>query len=601
MHKDKRIMGNSSKFDIFVILVLSVLAARVYSQTPAAEPNESKEIKSMSEEERTKWFRHDKFGMFVHWGLYSIPAGEWKGKQIPGIGEWIMNRARIPVTEYEQLAKLFNPVEFNAEQWVKVAKDAGIKYIVITSKHHDGFAMYHSKVSKYNVVDATPFGRDPMTELAQACKKEGVRFCFYYSQDQDWHEPDGTGNSWDWPDESKKNFTKYFNEKAVPQVKEILTQYGPIGLIWFDTPRKISREQSVELTKLVHQLQPACLVNSRVGNDIGDYKSVGDSEIPRTPLHQAWETCVSLNNTWGYKKDDTDWKSPKVVIHKLVKVVSKGGNYLLNVGPTAQGIIPEGSVKVLQEVGRWMDKNSESVYGTTDDVFGPLPWGTCTVKPGVLYLHVFDWPQNGKLPVPGLKNKVNKAYFLVDKQKPLVTSRVGDNVIVEVGDNAPDKNDTVIVLEIVGTPDVDPVHVLMNNYNNGFESFEGTTAGQAKLVSRGWMEAFGDWHYADFISNWSRPEDKVKWEFKAPEAGKYKIEVAYSTDEEPGNNKFIVNSDKQRFAFECIGTGKYTSIKTIEVGELAIPNAGSYTISVGLAAEGKSSVYIKSVILLSTK
>jgi len=589
------------KFNIFVILVLSVLAVRVYSQAPAAETIKSKEVKSMSEEERTQWFRHDKFGMFIHWGLYSIPAGEWKGEQIPGIGEWIMNLAKIPVTEYEQLAKQFNPVRFDAEQWVKLAKDAGIKYIVITSKHHDGFAMYHSKTSKYNIVDATPFGRDPMKELAQACKKQGLRLCFYYSQDQDWHEPDGTGNNWDWPDESKKNFAKYLNEKAIPQVKELLTQYGPIGLIWFDTPFKISPEQSIELANLVHELQPACLVNSRVGNDIGDYKSVGDNEIPGISIKQAWETPVPINNTWGYKKNDTDWKSPKVVIHKLVTVVSKGGNCLLNVGPTAEGVIPEGSEKVLQEIGRWMNKNSESIYGTTDNVFGPLPWGTCTVKLGVLYLHVFDWPQDGKLLVPGLKNKVNKTCFLIDKQKPLKTSRVGDNIIVEVGDNAPDKNDTVVLLEIVGTPDVDRMRVLMNNYNNVLESFEGTAAGQAQLVSRGWMEGFGDWYYADFISNWSKPEDKVKWEFKAPGAGRYKIEVAYSTDEEPGNNKFVVNFDKQEFTFECIGTGECTKIKTLKVGELAIPCAGSYNISVEPALEGKSSVYIKSVTLLSTK
>jgi alpha-L-fucosidase len=589
------------KFNIFVILVLSVLAVRVYSQAPAAETIKSKEVKSMSEEERTTWFRHDKFGMFIHWGLYSIPAGEWKGEQIPGIGEWIMNRAKIPVIEYEQLAKQFNPDRFDAEQWVKLAKDAGIKYIVITSKHHDGFAMYHSMTSKYNVVDATPFGRDPMKELAQACKKQGLRLCFYYSQDQDWHEPDGTGNTWDWPDDSKKNFTKYFNEKAIPQVKELLTQYGPIGLIWFDTPRKISPGQSAELTKLVHELQPACLVNGRVGNDAGDYKSVGDNEIPRISIKQAWETPVPINNTWGYRKDDTDWKSPKVVIRRLVTVVSKGGNCLLNVGPTAQGVIPEGSQKVLQEIGRWMNKNSESIYGTTDNVFGPLPWGTCTVKPGVLYLHVFDWPQDGKLLVPGLKNKVNKACFLIDKQKPLETSRVGDNVIVEVGGNAPDKNDPVVLLEIAGTPDVDRTRVLMNNYNNVLESFEGTTTGQAKLVSRRWMEGFGDWYYADFISNWSRPEDKVKWEFKAPQAGTYEIEVAYSTDEEPGNNKFVVNFDKQRFAFECIGTGKCTRIETLKVGKLAIPCAGSYNISVEPVLEGKSSVYIKSVTLLSTK
>src|SRR2546425_11235321 len=181
---------------------------------------------------RMKWWREARFGMFIHWGLYAIPAGEWKGEPIEGIGEWIMNRARIPVAEYEQLAKQFNPVKFNADEWVAVAKSAGAKYIVITSKHHDGFAMYGSKVSPYNIVDATPFHRDPMKELAAACRKAGIKLCFYYSQTQDWHEPNGIGNTWDFKAPSPQEFEKYYNEKVIPQVRELLTNYGPIGLIW---------------------------------------------------------------------------------------------------------------------------------------------------------------------------------------------------------------------------------------------------------------------------------------------------------------------------------------------------------------------------------
>ncbi len=233
-------------------------------------------------EKRLQWWRDARFGMFIHWGLYAVPAGEWKGKQIPGIGEWIMNRARIPVDEYEQLATQFNPVNFNAEEWVRVAKDAGMKYITITAKHHDGFAMFGSKASRYNIVDATPFHRDPLKELAAACQKAGIKLCFYYSQTQDWHEPDADGNTWDFPDESKKDFAKYLKEKAIPQVRELLTNYGPIGMIWFDTPRKITKEQSEELAALVHQLQPQCLVNGRVGHNAGDYDSAGDNSRLRS-------------------------------------------------------------------------------------------------------------------------------------------------------------------------------------------------------------------------------------------------------------------------------------------------------------------------------
>src|SRR5216684_918196 len=308
----------------------------------------------MSQDEKLKWFREAKFGLFIHWGLYSIPAGEWKGQPVAGIGEWIMNRAKIPVTEYEQLTKQFNPVKFDAEEWVRVAKDAGMKYIVITSKHHDGFAMYGSKASKYNIVSATAFGRDPLKELAAAAQKADIKLCFYYSQTQDWHEPDGVGNTWDWPDESKKNFTRYLEEKVKPQVRELLTNYGPIGLIWFDTPRVITKEQSLELAALVHKLQPDCIVSGRIGHDAGDYDSAGDNQISVGLVKRDWETPVTMNDTWGFKKDDHNWKPTAVLIKQLTRTASRGGNYLLNVGPTADGLIPQPSVERMAQVGAWL-------------------------------------------------------------------------------------------------------------------------------------------------------------------------------------------------------------------------------------------------------
>src|SRR5687767_3095086 len=231
---------------VVVVLVPGVTTVRSQSQPPP--PTAAEEA---AKRERLKWFHDAKYGLFIHWGLYAIPAGEWKGQRIPGLGEWIMNRAKIPVKEYEQLAPQFNPVKFDAEEIVRLAKNAGMKYIVITSKHHDGFAMYHSKASKFNIVDATPFKRDPLKELAEAAQKAGIKLGFYYSQTQDWHEPDAVGNTWDFPDEDKKNFAKYLEEKVKPQVTEILTNYGPIGLIWFDTPRNITKEHAQQLVDLV--------------------------------------------------------------------------------------------------------------------------------------------------------------------------------------------------------------------------------------------------------------------------------------------------------------------------------------------------------------
>jgi len=321
-----------------------------------------------------KWWREARFGMFIHWGLYAIPAGVWKGKDVAGIGEWIMRRAEIPVTEYEQLTEKFNPVQFNAKTWVGIAKKAGMKYIVITAKHHDGFALYDSPCSEYDIVDATPYRKDPMAALARECRKAGIKLCFYYSQWQDWHEPNGANNDWDF-DESAKDYAKYIRGKVRPQVTELLTQYGPIGLIWFDTPGQITRGQSLSLKRLVHTLQPKALVSGRVGNELGDYGSLGDNQIPGGRVTGDWETPATMNDTWGFKTKDHNWKSVKTLLYLLVDLASKGVNYLLNVGPTKEGIIPKSSVDRLTAIGTWMKVNSEAIYGTGANPY-PCEFGT---------------------------------------------------------------------------------------------------------------------------------------------------------------------------------------------------------------------------------
>ena len=394
---------------------------------------------------RLNWWREARFGMFIHWGLYAVPAGEWKGKRIPGIGEWIMKRAQIPVSEYEQLAKQFNPVKFDAAEWVSLAKNAGQKYIVITAKHHDGFCMFKTELTDYNIVDATPFGRDPMKELAAECRKQGIRLCFYYSQTQDWHHPDGDGNDWDY-DEKQKDFDSYVENYVKPQVRELLTNYGPIGLIWFDTPKRMTPEQSRSLLELVHELQPDCLVNGRIGNGLGDYASAGDNRIPDHPVDMDWETPATINDTWGYKYYDHNWKSTQELIHKLVDIVSKGGNYLLNVGPTAEGIIPQPSVERLLAMGDWLKVNGDAVYGTRPGPIQGLEWCRSTSKPGKVYLHVFDWPVGGQIRIPAVDG-VSGAYLLSDeKRTPLnVATAQGETVIAGPG-QPPDTTGTVVVL-----------------------------------------------------------------------------------------------------------------------------------------------------------
>ncbi len=313
-----------------------------------------------------EWFRSAKFGLMVHWGLYCLPAGEWKGQRMDYIGEWIQSKYRIPNAEYHRLASVFNPILFDADEWVNLAQDAGMNYMVVTAKHHEGFAMYHSKADKFNIVDATPFKRDVIGELANACAKKGMKLGLYYSQDLDWCEPNGGGytrghtnmgmswtNDWDFPDNEHKNYTECYERKIKPQVKEILTQYGDLCLIWFDTPCTISEAQSRELADMVHTLQPNCLVNSRIGNNLGDYRSWGDNQIPDEYMSDGlYETPATLNDTWGYKSFDANWKDANRVLELKDHLNARGINYLLNVGPDYLGRIPAPAVDILKEAGR---------------------------------------------------------------------------------------------------------------------------------------------------------------------------------------------------------------------------------------------------------
>ncbi|MBD8899167.1 alpha-L-fucosidase [Rhodanobacter sp. DHG33] len=415
---------------------------------------------------RMAWWRAARYGMFIHWGVYSVPAGVWHGKPVDGAGEWIMHDARIPVAEYKQLPAQFDPTQFDAHTWVSLAKAAGMKYIVITAKHHDGFAMFDSKANAFNIVDATPFKRDPLRALADEAKRQGIKFGVYYSQDQDWTAPGGAAIGGHWDKAQDGDFATYLHTKAIPQIKELLAKYHP-AVLWFDTPtREMTPQLASEIVKLLDQY-PQLIWNNRLG---GGYE--GDTETPEQHIPpqgfpgKDWETCMTINGTWGYKSADIDFKSTTVLLHNLVDIASKGGNYLLNVGPDSHGVIPSGEAERLQAIGQWLKVNGESIYGT-----GPTPFADphgsysatqkdsdgkpvwvptwdwrATSRPGKVYIHLLEWP-GSSLHIADADIHATGAYLLADPQhKPLKFTQHGTQLDVQLPAKPLDPIDTVLVV-----------------------------------------------------------------------------------------------------------------------------------------------------------
>lgn len=413
---------------------------------------------------RMQWWREARFGMFIHWGAYAVPAGTYKGERVPGIGEWIMSRAKIPVADYEQFAHAFNPVQFDPDEWVRIAKDAGMKYIIITSKHHDGFAIFDSKVSPYDIVDAAPYRKDAIAALAAAAKRQGIRFGVYYSI-MDWHHPDAQApntpeyNSRTW---SNPNFDRYLETYMKPQVTELVRQYPNIDVLWFDGEwvADWTDEKGKALYNYLRTIRPDLIINNRVGHSrqglaglnkenrvgIGDFGTPEQRVPPEGLPGVDWETCMTMNDTWGFKSYDDDWKDTKTLVRTLIDVASKGGNFLLNVGPTAQGRIPGPSVSRLSEMGDWMRQNGEAIYGTKVSPYGQPAWGRYTAKGATVYAHIFDWPRDRKLALTGLKTKPARAYLLVDKT-PLQVDDVDGTFTVQLPAAAPSSIASVLVLE----------------------------------------------------------------------------------------------------------------------------------------------------------
>lgn len=570
---------------------------------------------SITQDQRMQWWREARFGMFIHWGLYCIPAGEWKGKEYPQIGEWIMKNARIPVAEYRGLARQFNPVKFNARDFVATAKNAGMKYITITSKHHDGFAMFKSKASPYNIVDATPFARDVIRELADECHRQGLKICFYYSQSRDWNEPNGLDNDWDFP--AERDFGKYLDEKVKPQLTELLTSYGPVGLIWFDTPMTISTEQAQGLKELVRKLQPSCIISGRLGGNVEtDYKSTGDNVIPATVVPGDWEVPATLNNTWGFKRNDHEWKSPESLTRLLFDITAKGGNYLLNVGPTDEGVIPKESVDILARVGDWMKINSEAIYGTQASPYNvEFKWGNITQKPGRLYLGIFNWPESGFC-LEGLKNKVKKVWLLADpKHTPLKYKELYDKasdhhrLMIDLPKVAPDKTVSVVVAEIDGPASVESA---ICQQADGTVLLPGVLASARKENAPSELKFTARGGGAD----WQDPSVSLAWNFRVEKPGTFRIDIvttetgSHGSPVWQGGQSLEISSAGKVLPVTIADDGReynqrsqYWKLVHTRGGTIAFDKAGNYTLTLAPKnfPEKKTSFTFREIVLQPAK
>jgi alpha-L-fucosidase len=505
-----------------------------------------------------------KFGLFIHFGLYSELGGVWKGERIDGYNEQIRLHAHISKDDYAAVAARFNPAKWDPEAIVKLAQDAGMKFIVITSKHHDGFNMFQTRESKFNIVDATPYKKDIVKGLADACARHGMKFGVYFST-IDWHDPRANGISKPPAEENDNEIPKAHEDYNVAQLKELTTRYGPLSEIWFDMGRP-TPEQSRRFAATVHAAQPDCMVSGRVFNSQGDFTVMGDNELPTSVIDEPWQTPGSIYDaTWGYRswqeRKDLEGKTNEHLL-KLVKVVSRGGNYILNIGPRGDGTVVEFEADVLRGVGAWVKANAEAIYGTGAQPFRELDFGYATTKPGKLYLMVTKWPDDGQLKLPGLKNKLTRAYLLSDQSKStLAVDNSSGTKVVRTGGKASTSPVTVVVAEYAGPLRVIPPSV---------------QAGASGVVVLDAKDATKEFNYNNRGYYEGPTVYKLRWDFAPTRAGKYDVAVTYRKN--ASTAPIELDTAGQRLV-ASLRDGKGDEPVTVKAGSLTLAAAESLRLS----------------------
>jgi alpha-L-fucosidase len=550
-------------------------------------------------DQRIEWWKRAKFGMFIHWGIYSLPGGEWKGKKVSGYAEHLMRKEKITRHDYLELAHQFNPIEFNAEEWILHAKAAGMKYFIITAKHHDGFAMFNSAVSDFTIAKQTPFKRDPVAELAAAAKKHGIKFGFYYSHAFDWEHPDAPGNDWEynnpggdkllgganWYDTHPEWLPKairYVDEKAVAQIKELIALYHP-DILWFDTPQKLPLSENIRILKAIREADSNVVVNGRLvrnaAANFGDYKNTADRPAEFYPVAGSWEAIPTTNESYGYHQYDNSHKPIGHFIRLLASAAAKGGNLLMNIGPKGNGAFDTKDIAILNGIGKWMDINGESIYGT---IASPLPWqnwGVSTVKGNKLYLQVFHWPADGQLYIGGLISKVKKAFLLADPSKKLAIKKLpSGDLVITVPRNAPDSNNTVIVLEYAGKLETDSVSFIApGKQPNRLLAFDAIQTGKGFSFGDGKTDRY-------YVEGWKKNEQQLGWKIRTIAAGEFRIIVKYLAPAESSGGSYTVkidqynaNKTENRYSRQSVvlTDPKNTTVLTQELGTVRLL-PGSY-------------------------